>query len=154
MTTAKNKAILWLQLKLTDCESPYWSKVYEQALEYATAPNSKRKEGVYYLQNLISDAKKFVGRSKAKMSYVSLDFTDCEFLDHKITQEFDFFVTDLEDEILYSSSQIHPKCQEVFELLKIGYTTNEIAEELQLSNSYIRRLVSQVKEVTMSVCLN
>lgn len=153
MNEAKNKAILWLQLKLTECESPYWSKVYEQALEYATAPNSKRKEGVYYLQNLISDAKKYVSRSKSKMSYVSLDFSDCEFLDHKVTQDFDFLVTELEDEILLSPS-IQNNHQEVFELLKIGYTTNEIAEELQLSKSYIRRLVSQVKEITISVCLN
>lgn len=154
MTEAKNKAILWLQLKLTDCESPYWSKVYEQALEYATAPNSKRKEGVYYLQNLICDAKKFVSRNKSKMRYISLDFSDCEFKHQKTTQDFDFLVSELEDEILLSSSIKNPNFREVFKLLNSGYSTSEIADELQLSKSYIRRIITEVKEVTISVCLN
>ena len=154
MSHIKTEAILWLQSKLAVCENPYWTSVYELALELATAPNSTRTVNQYYLTNLLSDAKKTLKRKRDRFNPVSLTTIAPWEEPTSPFQHARFLVTDLEQAILQKCSHLPEYTPQLLSLLTHGYNSRGIAERLGISPSYARRLIASVREVAFIICLN
>jgi len=154
MKDLKVDAIQWLQDRLFQAKNPYESKLYETALEYATAPKSIRKVGKYYKEGLLRDARRKLQRDRDLCYYFDNEATEYLLTSDFPSQEFDVQYLELETALMNGVDSIHKEAKYITSMLKEGYSTKEIADTVELSESYVRRIISSIKEVTQSICLN
>ena len=154
MNDLKVNAILWLQDRLAKAKNPYESRLFETALEYASATNSNRKVGKYYKEGLLRDARKKLKRERDQGYSFDNVASDYLLTSDYPSQEFKLQYLELETLLLDQVGCIHEKAKKITLMLREGFATKEIAMTIGLSETQIKRIVTSIKKVTKSICLN
>jgi hypothetical protein len=162
-------AIGKLQQQLLRSEpGPYWTRVYEKALDLAlnearsvfTSDELKSSQSRFYYR-LIDDAKRTLRRKREDEPILASSFIQDDNEEAEPPEDY-LFVDSLNPEQIYMRKQAmalmyltcfkkHKYLFPVFNLMMKGYKVEETAQRLNISTALVKKLRSQIVRLAMQI---
>ncbi|MFB9840857.1 RNA polymerase sigma factor [Mucilaginibacter ginsenosidivorans] len=157
----RTETIKRLQKQLSNCDSAYYSKVYEIALDFAL--NTDRVVGPNFYFRVVNDAKRTLRRNKPNSPSIISLYMLSENGDEEIDNPLIADYATPEQEVIYrqsvellrrACSQKHKHSVSVFYSMLEGYTVIETAKKLGISDSMVKKLRSDIIRLARIILLN
>lgn len=157
----RTETIKRLQKQLSHCDSAYFSKVYELALDFAL--NADRAVGPNFYSRVVNDAKRTLRRNKINspsiMSLYIITKDGEDEIDNPLIADY----STPEQEIIYrqsvevlrrACSKRHKHSVAVFYSMLEGYTVADTAKKLHISDSMVKKLRAEIIKLARIILLN
>ena len=142
--------------------TPYWSEVYEKALEFALNISRSVNDNFYY--RVVDDAKRTVRRNKKSgPSFLSLytiypessgNETENPLLVDYITPEQEVIYLNTIEQIRHTISKSHKHAVAIFYSMLEGFSVKETAKKLQITESLVKKIRASIVRNGRQAILN